>query len=130
MGRSNLTSPPHEWRGQSHIASLLAGEIGRSSPDQPLRRRPIPAASGGTSPLRGEEPPPHEWGGAISLHLPRNGEDNLTSPPCSPGRSADRVRISPSGAAPSPPQAAVLPHFVGKSHLPMNGEDQSVPPRA
>src|SRR5438105_13763827 len=32
-----------------------------------LRRRPIPAASGGTSPLRGEEPPPHEWGGQAQV---------------------------------------------------------------
>src|SRR5207248_4132795 len=28
---------------------------------------PIPAASGGTSPLRGEEPPPHEWGGQAQV---------------------------------------------------------------
>src|SRR5207253_9970429 len=27
---------------------------------------PIPAASGGTSPLRGEDAPPHEWGGAFA----------------------------------------------------------------
>ena len=27
---------------------------------------PIPAASGGTSPLRGEDTPPHEWGGAFA----------------------------------------------------------------
>ena len=34
---------------------------------EPLRPCPIPAASGGTSPLRGEEPPPHEWGGQMIL---------------------------------------------------------------
>src|SRR5438067_13393486 len=34
----------------------------------PSGASPIPAASGGTSPLRGEEAPPHEWGGALPPH--------------------------------------------------------------
>ncbi len=43
------------------------------NPIQPLRPGPIPAASGGTSPLRGEEPPSHEWGGALTsgIRAPR-----------------------------------------------------------
>src|SRR5438067_4058489 len=39
---------------------------------------------------------------------------------------ANRKSTSPSGAAPSPPQAAVLPHYVGKSHPPIGGEDNSL----
>jgi len=39
---------------------------------------------------------------------------------------ANRKSTSPSGAAPSPPQAAVLPHYVGKSHPPISGEDNSL----
>ena len=39
---------------------------------------------------------------------------------------ANRKSTSPSGAAPSPPQAAVLPHYVGKSHPPISGEDSSL----
>src|SRR5437016_2202118 len=64
--------------------------------------------------MNGEEQPyaqdePPQIAERIKNHARPSGRSLLAAPPA---------------AAPSPPQAAVLPDCVGKTHLPMNGEEQ------
>src|SRR5205807_4740911 len=114
--------PPHEWGGaalRSRSATTDSGTDKESrspflakSTGSPSGGCPIPAASGGTSPLRGEEPPPHELGGATLRSRSATTDSGTERESRSPFRAKFTVR---SWAAPSPPQAAVLPHCVGKT---------------